>query len=307
MAKKVNLLIIDPERSFCADVPAAEQQVKHDGELCVPGAWDDFVRVGNLIDRLGGRLSDIHVTLDSHHPLHISHPLWYRAVNVNGLPKDAHPDPFTFLKNVNNEIMGYRLDMSTGQFVEIGTFTTNRRGMLPWTLDYLTSVDDGGRYMHTVWPPHCLIGTPGATIVEPLYESLLKWQIENCAYVDCVTKGSNPKVEHFSALRAEVADPMDPEGTGVNSRFLTTCMKADIILLCGVAGSHCVANTVTDMANEFNDPNDPANQSDEFIKKCVLLEDAISPVTGLENLQTDFVEAMKKRGMQVTTCADYLA
>jgi nicotinamidase/pyrazinamidase len=306
--KRIDLLIIDPERSFCANVPADRQQVIHDGELCVPGAWDDLaIRVPALIDRLGQRISDIHVTLDSHHLLHIAHPMWYRAVDVNNLAPGSHPDPFTFMKNVNGEIIGHRLDTNTGEFVEIGKFKTTTLGLLPWTLDYLTALEASNRYMHTIWPPHCLIGTPGATIVEPLFESLLNWCREGCGYIDMVTKGSNPKTEHFSALRAEVPDPMAPEETGINSRFLNTVMQADLILLSGVAGSHCVANTVTDMANQFNDPNDPNNQSDEFIKKCVLLEDAISPVPGLEHLQTDFVDAMTKRGMQKTTCADFLA
>jgi len=211
------------------------------------------------------------------------------------------------MKNDNGRIIGSKFNPTTTEFEEIGEFTTNRRGMLPWTLDYLQTLTDNNRYMHTVWPPHCLIGTRGHQIVEPLYESLLNWSTENCGYVDTVTKGSNPKTEHFSALRAEVPDPMSPEETGINSRFLTTIMQADIVLLAGVAGSHCVANTVRDMADEFFDPNDPNNQADEFIKKCVLLEDAISPVPGLEHLQTSFVEDMKKRGMQSTTCADYLA
>lgn len=305
--KKVDLLIIDPQRSFCATVPAAEQQTLHDGELCVPGAWEDFERVANLIDRLDGKLNDIHVTMDSHQPLHIAHPMWYKAVDVNGLAQGSPPEPFTFMKNSNGRIIGSQINPTTGAFDEIGEFTTSVRGLTAWTLDYLTNLEASKRYPHIIWPQHCLIGTRGQQIVEPLYEALHRWCLKNCAYIDLVTKGSNPKTEHFSALRAEVPDPMSPEETGLNSRFLNTVMSADIILLCGVAGSHCVANTVTDMANEFYDPNDPNNQADEFVKKCVLLEDAISPVTGLEHLQTDFINAMKGRGMQISTTADYLA
>jgi nicotinamidase-related amidase len=307
MSKKLDLLIIDPQDSFCATVDPAEQQVVHRGELCVPGAWDDFQRVADLIDRLGGKIDDIHVTMDSHHPLHIAHPMWWKAVAVNGLNPGDQPNPFTFVRLEGNDMVGSVFNPTTLGFDDIGTFTTARSGLLNWTQNYLKELEASKRYGHTIWPPHCLIGTPGNNVVQPLFDSFQRWCQKNCGYIDYVTKGSNPKVEHFSGLRAEVIDPSDPEGTGINSRFLTTVMKADVILLAGVAGSHCVANTVRDMANEFFDENDPQNQSDEFIRKVVLLEDAISPVPGFEQQQKDFVADMVKRGMQTTTCADFLA
>jgi nicotinamidase-related amidase len=116
--------------------------------------------------------------------------------------------------------------------------------------------------------------------------------------VDYVTKGSNPWTEHYSAVCADVPDPADP-GTQINTRFIQTLTEADVVAIAGEAGSHCLAYTVRDVANSFGD--------DSYVQRLVLLEDATSPVSGFENLQSDFIREMRGRGMQVTTTRDFLA
>ena len=56
--EKAHLLLIDPQNDFM-DIQGAT--------LPVTGANDDMKRVAAFIDRLGSKLFDIHVTLDSHH------------------------------------------------------------------------------------------------------------------------------------------------------------------------------------------------------------------------------------------------
>lgn len=311
MPKKITLLLIDPQRSFAAGVDQGvpddpkEQQKVHDGELYVAGAWDSFVKAANLIDRVGDGFYDIQATMDSHHLLHISHPLWYSAVTEgHGINLGDGPLPFTVLRNVGSRIIGSRTDDWVNWY-DVNAFTTRRRGLLNWTLSYLDSITTGGRYPHTIWAPHCLIGTRGQTFVEPIQEALLNWSLKYIGYPRITTKGSNPKCEHFSALKAEVPDPKSPEETGVNSKFISTLMEADLIVLGGVAGDICLANTIRDTANEFFDPNDASNQSDEFIKKCVLLTDVCASVN--QQRCDEFIAEMTARGMQITTTADFLA
>ena len=89
---------------------------------------------------------------------------------------------------------------------------------------------------------------------------------------------------------------------GITAKFLrnwATLEEADIILLAGEAGSHCVANTVRDIASSFSDPS--------TIRKMVLLTDAISPVPGFEQLQTDFVRDLTALGLKTTTTSSFLA
>ena len=147
------------------------------------------------------------------------------------------------------------------------------------------------------WPTHCLIGSYGHNVMPVLYDALIRWETERFGVVDYVTKGSNLWTEHFSAVRAEVPDPGDP-GTQINARLIETLEAADLILLAGEAGSHCLANTVRDIADGFSDAR--------FIEKLVLLTDATSPVTGFEHYQTDFMADMLARGMRTSTTLEIL-
>jgi nicotinamidase-related amidase len=127
--------------------------------------------------------------------------------------------------------------------------------------------------------------------------ALGRWARKRREVVDFVTKGSNPFTEHYSAVQAEVPDPDDP-GTLLNGRLIKTLADADLVLIAGEALSHCVANTVRDIANNFGEAN---------IKKLVLLTDCSSSVAGFEGLGQQFVKEMVGRGMQTAKSVDFLA
>lgn len=263
----IHLLIIDPQNDFCDP---------QNGALYVPGAEHDMARLAAMIDRLGDRIDDIHVTLDSHHLVDIAHPVFW--VDADG----KAPTPFSAI---------------SADDVRSGRWTTALPSARGRALAYLEALEAGGRYPHTIWPPHCLIGSAGHNVVPGLFAALGRWERSRFAVVDYVTKGSNLWTEHFSAVRAEVPDPRDPD-TQINARLVSTLEQADLILLAGEAGSHCVANTVRDIADAFSDA--------ALVKKLVLLEDAISPVTGFEPYQEAFLAEMTARGMQRTTTAEAL-
>ena len=264
--RSIHLVVIDPQNDFC----------HRDGSLFVPGADDDMRRLATLVGRLGNRLTDIHVTLDSHRKVDISHPMWWRSSSGRA------PDPFT---------------MITLEDVQSGRWTPARPSTRGRTIAYLEALERGGRYPHTIWPYHCLIGDAGHAVDDSLLEALHEWE-DRFAMVDFITKGSNPWTEHFSGVRAEVPDPEDP-GTQINVGFIETLQKADVVLLAGEALSHCLANTVRDVADQFGDP--------QYIEKLVLLTDASSSVPGFENLGDAFVRDMVDRGMKTSTTRDFLA
>jgi nicotinamidase-related amidase len=261
----VQLLIIDPQNDFC----------RPDGALSVPGAEADMDRLALLVHRLRDKLTDIHVTLDSHRSVDISHPVWFRDAN------GEHPAPFTAITAA---------DVLAGRWLPSLPSTHDR------TLTYLRSLEAEGRYTHVIWPEHCLIGSEGHNVAPVLFDALQHWS-HRFALVDFVTKGSNPWTEHFSAMRAEVPDPADPT-TQLNAGLLTTLEQADVVLLAGEASSHCLANTVRDIAAGFRDP--------AAIRKLVLLTDATSPVPGFEGLADDFVRDMTALGMRTSTTTDFL-
>jgi nicotinamidase-related amidase len=147
-----------------------------------------------------------------------------------------------------------------------------------------------GRYVLCIWPPHCIIGSPGQCLVPSLLDAVTQWELKYSAIAPRLTKGSNPFTEHYSAVKAD-CPRNDDTGTRLNTRFIDTLKAYDDILISGEALSHCVANTIRDVAAEF---------SVDQIKKFVLLEDASRSVGGFEKMGTDFVNEMQGKGMRLS-------
>lgn len=276
MAAKIDLLIIDPQESFCSPT----------GELPVTGADQDMVRVGNFIRKNKAKINNLHITLDSHQDVHIAHPIFWKNGSTG-----KHPDPFTKI---------------TANDVNSGVWTTTKSSLTKYGIKYVEALDEGGRYPLVIWPPHCLIGTKGQTIFAPIQEAVREYCAQ-FATVDYVTKGSNLYTEHYSAIKAEV-DPVallaaiNPKGNFetdpsvlLNTRFLTTVDLADLVLVCGEAGDYCLANTLRDAVKGFQNP-------DVFMKKLVLLTDGTSPIDkgGYNQFLSEF------SGMQTATTDSFM-
>jgi nicotinamidase-related amidase len=265
--KRIELLVIDGQNDFCGP----------NGALFVAGADKDMVCLAEFVKQNGAKLADINVTLDSHHPVHVAHPCFWR--NCNG----ENPQPFTIIS---------AKDVMTG----VWTPTIPAKGLWDRMVDYVKKLEAGGRYPLCVWPPHCLIGSWGHNIYPPLFDAICQWETCNFATVTIITKGSSPFAEHYSAIKAEAPDPRD-ETTQLNVAFVEKLKACDVILIAGEPLSHTVANTVRDLADAFGD--------DRLVGKLVLLSDATSSVTGFDALGTAFVQEMIARGMQVTTTKDF--
>lgn len=261
----VQLLVIDPQKDFCSS----------NGSLFVPGADQDMVRLADFLVKNGRKLSDIHVTLDTHHFFDVAHPVFW--VGQDG----KHPAPFTII---------------TQDDVAKGTWRTSVPALQTYAEGYVTQLAKNGRYPLCVWPPHCLIGSEGYKVEPVFFTELLKWEEAGYAYVDYVTKGSNFLTEHYSAVQADVPDPNDPS-TQLNTKLIQTLQDADVILIAGEARSHCVANTITDIANNFGEEN---------IKKFILLEDCTSDVPGFETYGEGFIKDMTARGMKVAKSTEFI-
>ena len=277
---KIELLVIDPQNDFCDPK----------GSLFVPGAEDDMKRLAEMVVRLKDKLDDIHVTLDSHHFIDIAHPIFWVDSQSN------HPDLFTII---------------SADEVENGLWRSTNPQFQKRASEYVKNLEDNKRYPLCIWPPHCLIGSWGYSVINsyddkgnpiaPLFNAFLEWE-KDFAMVDYVTKGSNFWTEHYSAVQADVPDPEDPS-TQLNTGLIKTLQEADIILLAGEARSHCLANTVRDIADNFGEEN---------IKKMILLQDATSDVpdppgtTMFTDIAEQFVSDMMARGMQVSTTIEFM-
>lgn len=270
-AAHVSLLLIDPQNDFC-DIPDA-LRLPCAPALPVSGAHNDMLRLAAFIERVGRGLTDVHVTLDSHNPFDIAHPAWWLTES------GENPAPFTVLTSD---------DLSSGRY----------RAAVPelqaYSERYVSQLAAGGRYPLIVWPEHCLVGGWGQGVHAAVKGALDTWSRRQLRAVDYVTKGLNPKTEHYSALRAEVPDGED-EDTLLNSRLMRALSQADLVLVAGEALSHCVANTVRDIVSA--DGN--------IARKLVLLADCSSSVSGFEPLGQAFVSEMAAEGVRVTTSVEF--
>jgi nicotinamidase-related amidase len=253
-----------------------------DSALPVTGANEDMKRVGTLIDRIGHKLKDIHVTLDSHHVIDVGHASMWEDQNGN------QPGPFTIISvdDIQNRI-----------------WVPRRQQFYKRMLEYTKELAAKGNYPLMVWPTHCLIGSPGHNVQVDLYAALRRWEEKEFANVDFVTKGTNTFTEHYGALQAEVPDPEDPSSQ-LNAGFLTMLTDADIVAVAGEALSHCVKETVTQIAD---------NIGDEHIKKFHILTDCSSPVAQVGEgpdfpaIAQDWLKKMESRGMTLTTSKKFLS
>lgn len=272
--KRTHLVIVDPQMDFCTP-PGTYPGVKT-GAMFVPGADQDMKRLAAMVKRISPVLADIHIALDNHHLMDVAHPPFWKNA------KGQNPGPFTLI---------------TASDLHTGVWTTTIPSFFPRMLKYVEALERGGRYWLTIWPAHCLIGTPGAAIVPELMEAVNGWEISRRATVDFITKGSNIFVEHYSAIRAEIPDRKDPT-TMPNTDFVETIEHADLVLWAGEPATQGFANTIRDAVDLMR----PA-----AIKKMVLLTDAASAVPGFEKDYKAFMGEMVERGMHTSTTTGWIA
>ncbi|MDP5007998.1 MAG: cysteine hydrolase [Glaciimonas sp.] len=271
-----HLLIIDPQNDFC-DLPADYLSPDGDGKKCapslpVPGSHADMLRLANLIRDGGDGLTDITITLDSHHYLDIAHPTFWHD------QQHAEVTPFTRI---------------SAQQVRTGKYMPRMADALPRVLAYLDQLAAADRYQLTIWPVHCEIGTWGHNVHIDVLHAYHLWERKSLRAVNKINKGSNPWTEHYSAVRAEVPDPVD-ELTQTNQRLLASLAQAERVYIAGEAGSHCVKATVEDIV---------AHSDSAQIAKLVLITDCISPVAGYEQQYLDFVRSMMAQGVRTLSAA----
>ena len=209
-------------------------------------------------------LDAVHVTLDTHHLLDIAHPLWWQDAG------GAHPTPFTIITDLNPWHAANPAHQARSEA-------------------YVAALARNGRYPLCIWPPHCLIGSAGHAVAAELFTALCDWETRTGKSVHYVRKGENPFTEHYSAIAADVPDPDDP-ATLPNQALLAMLAQADEVIICGEAGSHCVASTVRDLVAH----GIPA-------AKLTLLTDAFSPVPGFTHFQDAFLAELKAAGARLAT------
>jgi len=226
-----------------------------------------------MIEAHLGEIHQISVTLDSHLKLHIANPYFWQDKNKK------HPAPFTVIEEKD---------------IRAGTWVPSRPELLNHSLDYVRGLDANKRFKLLIWPEHCLIGTPGHNVVEPLNTALQNWSGHNLDIVNYVNKGTCPLTEMYSGLKADV-EVADEHSTKLNNKLIRRLIEADRVLICGQALSHCVQFTTRDLL---------AHWPKERLKDIWLIEDQSSPVPGFETAAHSFVSDLRQMGVTVCKTAD---
>lgn len=282
MLNDTHLLIVDPQNDFC-DLPASylpvnpldtEQRLKP--RLPIQGAHADMHRLAHFIRSGKDAITQISLTLDSHHHVGIERPAMWRQ-------RDGAPvAPFTQIT---------ASQVRDGQYVPLNSNLTDS------VLAYLDALEQAGRYTHMVWPTHCEIGTWGHNIHADVLTACNVWEQYHGIPTSKVIKGTNPFTEHYSALMAEVPDANDP-ATQLNQTLLDMLQESSQLLVAGEAGSHCIKATL-EHYSQYAQPG--------AVSRVVLLADCMSPIVGFEDVYQKFLDEMQQAGATITTTARWLA
>jgi nicotinamidase-related amidase len=237
------------------------------GALYVPNADKDISRIISLIDRHGYKIDGMILTADDHLPNDISHPAFWKDA------EGGHPAPFATI--TSQDIMAHKYTTTAIEDLNIAT-------------QYIEQLEEAHK-THTIWPTHCISGTWGAEIVPELLAKIIQWTDNSNKHYQILRKGWYPYTEHFGAFEAEVAYPM-VESTLFNAPLARELNKYSTILLAGEAKSHCVLNTIKQIIAK----------APELIKKLVILDDAMSPVTGCETYADSTIKNARDLGATVS-------
>ena len=233
---QTHLLIIDMQVDFCHE----------QGALYVPGAGADIRRLIEFIYRHAERITGITCSLDSHLTYQIFHPSWWAD------EEGHHPAPFTVIT---------RRDVDEGRWRPL--FKPE------WSSTYVRKLEERAKRELIIWPYHVPIGGVGNALDPELWSAVFWHSVARQSQPTWWTKGSLPETEHYSILRPEIRVPDAPQAE--TTALIEKLGGQDHLIIAGEASSHCVLETVEDLAEEFAD-------RPEILDRIFILRDCTSPV-----------------------------
>ncbi len=233
--------------------------------LPVVGSIEDMTRLVRFIQLYGKYIETIICSMDTHPRDHVSHP--ERWVDAEG----SHPTTFTVI---------------TYEDCVAGTWRATNPEDQAWQIEYVRLLERP----HVIWPVH----GQKPTWEWQMYHDLAL-ELDGRSNVRYVEKGMHRDVEQFGIFGAEVPFLGAPE-TDINQALIAEIDAYDRVIFAGEAASHCVMDSVKQFL-EHMPSQDPT--------KVVLLKDCMSPVTGFEQLATDWLEEMDAIGVQAVNSTDF--
>jgi len=254
----MQLLVVDMQKDFCFP-----QGTLYVGGRSGTGAIDDSARLAAFIYRNLGTIKGITATMDTHFAYQIfSASFW---VGPDGNPLS----PYRVITTEDVHRGQARPNPDLAWWLPSGDYDW----LLKQVEFYCTELERAGKYTLYIWPPHCILGSDGHSLVGVIHEARLFFSYVRGSQSWVQIKGDNPLTEHYSVFGPEVPRRFDgvlmaERDTGLVDKLLA----ADALVIAGEASSHCVKNSVEDLLDEVR-ARDPA-----LARKVYLLADCMSAV-----------------------------
>lgn len=260
-SEKVLLLVIDLQNDFLEN-----------GSLAVPNSHKDVKNLLTWSFNNLEKITDIMVSLDTHHTLQIFHPAWWVD------PNDNHPDPFTVItqEDLNNKKWSAVYHPKE-------------------SYDYVTGLEKAGKKNLVIWPYHVLEGSFGQGLESQFSNFMYFHSIVRQSDPIIINKGQNPLSEMYGIFKAEY----DPTNY-INTKMLQKLLDYDKVVIAGEAKSHCVLESVKQIVEFFNATNKSK------LSNIYLLEDCMSCIPGFEeSTEEDFKIFNTQFSLQRVTTTTY--
>lgn len=233
------LLAIDVQKDFIEG-----------GALAVPGSIGDVERITRFIYNNMGGISSIMCSLDTHTAHQIFHPCWW--ANSAG----DHPAPYTVITFDDVAANRWRPVM----------------GDPCLSIQYLKELEKAGagKKQLCIWPYHCISGTEGGTLENEFAKMVYFHSVARSSVNHMIRKGYDAYSEMYGIIKPEYSMK-----NLINTPVINAIEKYDEIYVVGEAASHCLMESVKQIAEYF------ANRP-EVTQKITILEDCTSPIAGYE-------------------------
>lgn len=235
--QKVLFLGIDIQNDFMEE-----------GALGVPGAHKDVERTTKFLYNNLDKITNIAVSLDTHELNQIFHPSWW--VDSEG----KHPEPLTIITSE---------DLKDEKWIPVKEKKAS--------IDYVRNLEEKGQKNLCIWPYHCIMGTPGAALESQFSRMVHFHSIARQTKVTKVVKGQDPLSEMYGIIKPEYS-----RENQTNEELLEYVRQFDKVIIAGEAESHCVYESVRQIAEHFSDDI-------EWLENIYVLSDGMSCIPGFED------------------------
>ncbi|MEN8907998.1 MAG: cysteine hydrolase family protein [Clostridiales bacterium] len=229
------------------------------GSLSVKDANKDLERFTKFIYNNMSKISEIDVSIDTHIPQQIFHPLWW----IDG--EGNNPKPFTIIKLE---------DLDSGKWRGLDHLKSR---------DYVENLEKTGKKVLCIWPYHCLQGTWGAALENQFSNMLYFFNVAKKSFGQRLVKGLDPYSEMFGIIKPEY----DTKNY-INTDFLNKLKGFDKIIIGGEAKSHCVLESVRQILEHYEKRSD-------ITSRIYILEDCMSSIDGFESETENIFNEFKSK------------